>query len=207
MASSISIETSIWTSLFRIKELSRAYERGKRDYKTAEEHYAHASENSNYLYGKKEYHYENMKHIISQNDSLKNTSNETIKVIISHWPKDGLRKEDLDYCSEIISMEELWIQFLNEVPVLKDRTCFVRHILNKFITASDLFVHNEHGHCYATERIFEQADIAARIFLLLDHDNLGKDFGKLFFSDKNESLRFDDQMLSEPYSRRGVAPV
>ena len=143
-----------------------------------------------------------MERITFQNDSLKNVANDVIQIIISHWPKDGLSKEDLDYCSEIISIEEIWIQFLNEIPVLKDRRCLIKYALNKFIISSDLFIHNERGYCYATEQMLRDADVVAKMFLLLDHDNLGKSFGKLFFSDKNESLRLDYQILSEPYPYR-----
>jgi len=52
-SASVPVGISMWTSLLRIKELSQAYEHGKQDYRTTEEHYAHASENLNYLYGKK----------------------------------------------------------------------------------------------------------------------------------------------------------
>jgi len=198
----VPIGTSIWTSLFRIKELSLAYERCKRNYKEAEEHFAYASEDSNYFYGKKAHHSESMDQITIQNNLLKNAADEIVQIIISHWPQSGLLEEDLRYCSEIISPKEIWLQFLDKVPVSKDRKYLITHTLKKFTISSNLFNHDEYGHCYATEQMFEDACIVAKIFSLLDHDNLGKNFGKLFFSDKNESLRLDDQILSEPYSYR-----
>ncbi|MCD8244911.1 MAG: hypothetical protein LUD38_14190, partial [Parabacteroides sp.] len=198
----IPIGVSIWASLFRVAEISQAYEREKQNYQESKRHYAYASENPDYLYGKKEYHYENMERQVKQKEFLTNLAAEIIQEIISQWPQKGLPKEALMHCAEIISSSEPWLQFLGKIPVVSDREFLLKHVLRSFISASDLFRHGERGHCYATEQMLKDADFSAKAFLLLQHENLGKSFGKMFFSAKTESLKLDDKILSEPYAHR-----
>lgn len=201
-SANIPIEVSIWTSLFRVAEISKSYEREKRHYEESKRHYAYASEDPDYLYGKKEYHYESMERQTKQKEFLKNIAEVNIREIISHWPKNGLPNETLKYCAEIVSSNEMWLQFLEKIPVSQDKEYTIKLVINKFIHSSDLFKHNERSHCYATEQMLDDADFVAKLFLLLSHKNLGKSFGKLFFSDNTESLRLDDKILSEPYAYR-----
>lgn len=201
-SANIPIGMCVWASLFRIAEISRAYEREKQRYRESKKHYAYSSEDAEYLYGKKEYHYENMERHVKQKEFLTNLAAEIIQEIISHWPKKGLPKEALKHCAEIISSTELWLQFLEKVPAAHDREFLLKHVLNSFISASDLFKHDERGHCHATEQMLENADFAAKAFLLFQHENLGRSFGNMFFSAKTESLIFDDKILSEPYAPR-----
>lgn len=201
-SANIPIEVSIWTSLFRVAEISKSYEREKRHYEESKRHYAYASEDPDYLYGKKEYHYESMERQTKQKEFLKDIAGISIREIISHWPKNGLLNETLKYCAGIISSNEMWLQFLEKIPVSQDKEYIIKLVINKFIHSSDLFKHNERSHCYATEQMLDDADFVAKLFLLLSHKNLGKSFGKLFFSDNTESLRLDDKILSEPYAYR-----
>lgn len=198
----IPIGVSVWASLFRFAEVSQAYEREKQHYEESKKHYAYAYEDADYLYGKKEYHYENMERQVKQKKFLVNIATEIIQAIISHWPSKGLSKKALKHCAEIISSTELWLQFLENVPAAHDREFLLKQVLNSFISASDLFKHDERGHCYATEQMLKDADFAAKAFLLLQHENLGRSFGNMFFSVKTESLNFDDEILSEPYAHR-----
>ena len=198
----ISTEMSVWASLFRIAEISRAYGREKQRHQESKRHYAYASEGSNYLYGKKETHYENMERQVRQKDFLKDIATKSIYEITIRWPQTGLSKEVLNYCVEIISFDDIWLQFLAEIPSIEDKEYLVKSTLKKFIRVSDLFKHNERGHCYANELMFNDADFVAKAFFLLQHKDIGRDFGKLFFSDNTESLKFDDKILSEPYAYR-----
>ena len=199
-SANIPIGVSIWASLFRIAESSEAYERGKRFYEESEKHYAYAAEDPNYLYGDKKYHHENMERQAKQSEFSKNVAKENIQEIIAHWPQKGLSKEALEYCAGIISFNDIGLEFLKEIPVSGDKEHLIKQLLKKFIHSSDLFKHDDHTHCFATKMELENADFAAKAFLLLKSDNLGRSFGKLFFSDKKESLRFDEQILSEPYA-------
>ncbi|EFL84402.1 hypothetical protein HMPREF0326_03095 [Desulfovibrio sp. 3_1_syn3] len=198
----IPIGMSVWASLFRIAEISKAYEREKQNHQESKRHYAYASENPDYLYGKKEHHYENIERQVKQKEFFKNTATEIIQVIILHWPSKGLSKEALKHCAEIISSSEIWLQFLEKIPVVSDREFLLKHTLRAFISASDLFKSGERGHCYATEQTLKDADFAAQVFLLMQHDNLGRSFGNMFFSTTTKSLTYDCKILSEPYAHR-----
>lgn len=198
----ICINTQIWCSMFRLNEISERLQSITDNVTRAKNEYSVSLYKLNMQEHELDWHKNRVSIFENQFLALDSELNKTIDSIVSNWPINGICVDALNFCALAMHITESWLKFLVMISHQENKEFLIKRYIKNFSDKVSLFQTSKTDHCFASVRTLDDIPLVAKAFLLLPCENIGKNFGNMFFGNSKRTLKREENILLEPYSFR-----
>jgi hypothetical protein len=199
--SNVPQESSLWYNIFRIKIISSLFQNINTDYNRISKEYSQYLNTNEQNIQSERFYKQALEGVTKNLNSIKNHYKEAVHSTIKNWPSNNLGDSDLQQAIFFLEINQIWIELIKDIPSETNRNDFLRYYIQVFKKYLGISPDSDRSECIASCDIIELIPLVVEALLLLSKDNIGREFGNMFFGDSKHSLRHQE-FLYEPYSFR-----